>query len=180
MALPKLIQKLFQNGGAGGRLNRGIMPAEMVGVDAQSFTEAQKQQGRANLGAGSQSDVDALATGLAAVETGLATVESDLASKLETSTTHIVETWSSGTQFYRKWSDGWIEQGGYAESSTQDILVNLLVPFSDNNYKALVVSKTAGSCANYNPAVSSKSTTSFVYNSMIAQACGIDWYAFGY
>ena len=59
MAFPKLLQKLFDNDGGGSRLNRSIMPAEMVGVDAQSFTDDQKQQGRTNLGAVSQSDVDA-------------------------------------------------------------------------------------------------------------------------
>lgn len=93
---------------------------------------------------------------------------------------YITQTWSSGTQFYRKWSDGWIEQGGFASSNNENITVNLLVPFSNYNYKALVVSKIAGSAVNYNPAVGSKSTTMFIYQSMIAMACSIDWYACGY
>ena len=34
MAFPKLLQKLFDNGGGGSRLNRGIMPTAMIGSDA--------------------------------------------------------------------------------------------------------------------------------------------------
>ena len=51
-----------------------------------------------------------------------------------------------GTQWYRKYSDGWIEQGGYEGDATFNTLpVTLLVPFSNTNYTILAVAKTAGS-----------------------------------
>ena len=72
MAFPKLLQKLFDNDGGGSRLNRGIMPAEMVGVDAQAFTDAQKQQARINIGAVSQADFDLTVADLLPVASVLA------------------------------------------------------------------------------------------------------------
>ncbi len=55
------------------------------------------------------------------------------------SITRIVETWSSGASWYRVYSDGWCEQGGYMEktwsSSTHDgLTITFLKPFIDTNY----------------------------------------------
>lgn len=43
----------------------------------------------------------------------------------------VVETWLSGTEWYRVWSDGWIEQGGYNNGSHT---VTFVKPFSNTNY----------------------------------------------
>ena len=47
-------------------------------------------------------------------------VEANLGTKLENSTVHVVESWHSGYSWYRKYSDGWMEQGGrvYCTTST--------------------------------------------------------------
>lgn len=92
-------------------------------------------------------DADTLATGLATVETGLAT-------KLNTSTPHIVETWSSGKQFYRKWSDGWIEQGCTVTDENVRAFTFPL-PFSSTDYTFVASARLSNtsaadiSCAEY-------------------------------
>ena len=51
-----------------------------------------------------------------------------------------------GLQWYRKYSDGWIEQGGYSGDETFGTKqITLLVPFSNTNYTISAVAKTASS-----------------------------------
>lgn len=90
-------------------------------------------------------DADTLATGLAAVESNLST-------KLESSTVHIVDSWiaDDGSQWYRKWSDGWIEQGGVASgagsSGVTGMRINFPMAFSSHicGISAIVSSGTDG------------------------------------
>ena len=88
--------------------------------------------------------------------------------------------WNNGANWYRKYSDGWIEQGGQFSFTPQEGQVTLHLPFSNKHYYASASPTTAGSGANYNPALYAKSTTTFQYNSMIAKACSGYWYACGY
>lgn len=46
----------------------------------------------------------------------------------------VKETWSSGTQWYRIWSDGWIEQGGYASWNGAWTTLTFNRPFTTTNY----------------------------------------------
>lgn len=53
---------------------------------------------------------------------------------------YVVETGQSedGLQWYRKWSDGWIEQGGIITSGTDaTVTVQLIVPMTTTNYHVL-------------------------------------------
>jgi hypothetical protein len=62
---------------------------------------------------------------------------------------YITETWVSGTSWYRKWSDGWIEQGGYVErtsSYNDNYTVSLFVEMRDVKYSLKV--ETAHTSAN--------------------------------
>ena len=43
---------------------------------------------------------------------------------------HLVDSWDDGTNWWRKWSDGRLEQGGRVTSKA----VNFLVPFANTNY----------------------------------------------
>ena len=52
-------------------------------------------------------------------------------------TTIVVETYSNGTDWYRIWSDGWIEQGGVGAITSGYGPVTLLVPFTTTNYNVL-------------------------------------------
>ena len=49
---------------------------------------------------------------------------------------YIVEKYNSGASWYRVWSDGWCEQGGYTSSGTQNtfVTVNLLKTYANTNY----------------------------------------------
>ena len=62
---------------------------------------------------------------------------------------YIVETWQSGASWYRKYSDGWIEQGGFVKSPINDYdagdaaanVVNFYVPFKDTNYTVVTTAQ---------------------------------------
>ena len=59
---------------------------------------------------------------------------------------YIIETWSEGTEWYRVWSDGWIEQGGTTGLITSGdgytaITIQFKKSFINTNY-------TFTSCAN--------------------------------
>ena len=48
---------------------------------------------------------------------------------------YISETWHNGTNWYRKWSDGWIEQGGeFTKPHDTNVTVTFPVAFQNTNY----------------------------------------------
>ena len=79
---------------------------------------------------------------------------------------YITETWVSGTSWYRKWSDGWIEQGGTLTNGWSDAnhTISLHKAFTTTSYNALVSCNYNGESKYIGPAQSviSKSTTSSV------------------
>lgn len=108
---------------------------------------------------------------------------SDLASNelYAVETPSIVETFKDNNgNWYRVYSDGWIEQGGNfgaAFSSYTEKTITLLKPFSDKYYNISAIgshTSALGDC----PTVKTKTTTQFsviVYNSQgfaSWQACG--------
>lgn len=63
---------------------------------------------------------------------------------------HIVETWQSGTSWYRVWSDGWIEQGGLstkAIANTRD-QITLFKAMSNTNYSVHVSQQITAQASN--------------------------------
>ena len=98
--------------------------------------------------------------------------------KLDTSTfnttPHIVETYKNGTSWYRIWSDGWCEQGGYANTNATSVIVTFLKPFIDTNYNRQVTIQ--GTDGNYNyhiiTAASQTGITIFAWKPSYWQACG--------
>lgn len=47
----------------------------------------------------------------------------------------VTETFNDGTNWYRKWSDGWVEQGGIVSNQkVETVTITLLIPMSDSNY----------------------------------------------
>jgi hypothetical protein len=44
---------------------------------------------------------------------------------------YVIESWTDGASWYRKYRSGWIEQGGYV---TADGVKNFLIPFTNTNY----------------------------------------------
>ena len=52
---------------------------------------------------------------------------------------HVTETYNDGTNWYRKWSDGWLEQGGFAATdNTGRGVINLLQPYSTEDYTVCI------------------------------------------
>lgn len=95
----------------------------------------------------------------------------------------VVETWQSedGYSWYRKWSDGWIEQGGIIVStgSSSTKSVTFPVPFSDTNFFAIGTMINENTYSGY----TSKSTTSiafFTASSGGNKSANVNWYSCGY
>ena len=107
---------------------------------------------------------------------------------------HIIETYSSGTSWYRVYSDGWCEQGGVTgtESTTrgQTIGITFVKQFTDTNYTIVAIDGNT-SKSNYSGSVGittvlngTKSTSGVSiasYGFQSADTHGvINWVAFGY
>ncbi len=75
-------------------------------------------------------DISNISTGLTQAETRISALENHGAGAT------VVESYRNGTEWYRVWSDGWVEQGGHvlAGTSSSVITVNFLKPFADTDY----------------------------------------------
>lgn len=93
---------------------------------------------------------------------------------------YVTETWSDGTNWYTKFSDGWIEQGGYFVGSTTDKTISFPVEFRDLSYtpKAIPITDSSNAAsADWYLLVLSEATTSMVVRSYLLN---IKWEAAGY
>lgn len=89
---------------------------------------------------------------------------------------YVTETYVSGTQGYRVWSDGFIEQWGkvYVSGENRNNTLTFQKPFKDINYNI----QTAGwSISDRHACLVSKTATSVTLR---AWNNDNDWYAFGY
>ena len=79
-------------------------------------------------------------------------ISTELAKKLDTSkvNAYLTETYSSGTSWYRIWSNGWCEQGGRTSSSAGSTArtVTLLHKYTNANYSLMLTGMTGGSSGN--------------------------------
>lgn len=57
---------------------------------------------------------------------------------------YLVKSHLNGADWYRIYSDGWCEQGGIVNYSTNPITVNLFVEMQDINYTALAIEQNSG------------------------------------
>ena len=90
---------------------------------------------------------------------------------------YITETWSSGASWYRKWSNGWIEQGGQVSPSAEDTTWTFHKAFKNTNY-FLEASQYRNSESSYATNVERVSTTQWILHCDTETAHG--WYACGY
>lgn len=97
----------------------------------------------------------------------------------------VVESYVNGTSWYRIWSDGFIEQGGYLDGdSAAQTQVTLLTPFSNTNY-AVELTASYNATLDASLAVSTNATypkavSSFYFYNSTATAVGTYWKASGY
>lgn len=92
----------------------------------------------------------------------------------------VVENYKNGNAWYRVWSDGWIEQGGYVSATTAaaNQTVNLNKAFTTTNFFA-VAALAAGSTVDlgsFQTDVFAKTTTSF----KTVHSSNKYWFACGY
>lgn len=94
----------------------------------------------------------------------------------------VIKTYRDGTSWYRIWSDGWIEQGGY-QQFTHENIVTLFTSFTTTDYNIITTSSCetleAGTIMPYN-----KTKTNFTVNCGNGSDNSLNvygyWYAYGY
>lgn len=125
-----------------------------------------------------QVDIDEIATDL----NGKADVD---LSNVPTSKGILTESYVNGTSWYRVYSDGWCEQGGYQltlSAANTMVKISLLKPYKDGNYT--VVATNAGSSATnyYNVKVGSGAIneTDGFYLALSSTSAAAWWQASGY
>ena len=94
----------------------------------------------------------------------------------------VVTSYRSGTQWYRKYSDGWIEQGGYFKgASNGDHSITLPTAFSGTDYTALALNDGKIAHDAFNGfGVNGKTTTQLTIYSWTGATAGFYWMACGY
>ena len=89
---------------------------------------------------------------------------------------YVIESWTSGANWYRKYRSGWVEQGGFIDNPVSHQNINLNIPFTDSNYTLTFGGYGA---ANGVPRADSKYPTYFVYSSANSANTSSDWEAKG-
>ena len=101
---------------------------------------------------------------------------------------YIVETWNEGTEWYRVWSDGWIEQGGQSYNAVDsEITIQLHKPYTNSDY---FITQTTGFNGAWSQAVTgwhipatiiSVTNSSFIIHFYFGNGLNIRrWYTCGY
>lgn len=91
---------------------------------------------------------------------------------------HITTTWHSGTSWYRKWSDGWIEQGG--RITTSATAISLYTAFKNTNYMITVSQNSSASANVSRVAIGARATSNFTIPHIENAMLPFSWFACGY
>lgn len=99
-------------------------------------------------------------------------------SEIPTPTTYVTKTWHSGTSWYRKWSDGWIEQGGYNAGGSDygNNTVTLPTSFWGTDYSVFVQNEDGS--WDYGSKMISTAKSSYVIGTRFGK--NFRWHACGY
>lgn len=106
------------------------------------------------------------------------------AQNIESPTAIVIDTYTSGTNWYRIYSDGWCEQGGYCETTGDGVKTNsLLIAFNSNVYTIVLTQESTTTQMNNTAAgslwITAKTSTTFsVADDLWGNGC--HWYACGY
>lgn len=129
-------------------------------------------------------------TDVANIATGLTTVETRMSSMEDTYNGYdfVVETYKNGTEWYRVWSDGWIEQGGvilFNDYADRAQTITFPTAFTTTNYTFNTTAIYRGDVvsrflieltSNVNSETDGRTTTSV----QVAGCLSRSWYACGY
>lgn len=91
---------------------------------------------------------------------------------------HITTTWHSGTSWYRKWSDGWIEQGG--RITTKAPTISFHTAFKDTNYTITVSQNDSASANIPRVTIRARATSNFTIPHIENGMLPFSWFACGY
>lgn len=123
-------------------------------------------------------DVGNVMSAVAQVQASVSAVE---AKPILNAKAYITETWSNDTSWYRKYSDGWIEQGGgYTKERNTNLTVTFPVAFKDTNY-TISTSQYSRLTSSEAPVCdfTAKTNTGFAHN-YASWGSKIGWFACGY
>lgn len=107
---------------------------------------------------------------------------SSLSSYIKTSTlkSYVTETWQSGTSWYRKYSDGWIEQGGVVSAPSNSTVTTFHNPFKNTNYTIFASPRVNGNFWTVPACAYPESSSSFRHGVYGGSSDDMSWYACGY
>ncbi len=118
-----------------------------------------------------QADIDNLMSGVNALVSTLS------------SNKYVTDCYVNGNNWYRVWSDGWIEQGGQTTSSTGVGTLNFIKPFLTTNYLFLTHTKTGNgdyTVRNTVEVLGTRTTTGINITGTPSFTNSYTWYACGY
>ena len=101
----------------------------------------------------------------------------------------VVKTWTNGLSWYRKYSDGWIEQGGKTaywvnDSSSGYTTITLNTPYTGTNYQVILTptvkygNSGGNGCIYYEE--QTKTTTNFHVRKQYIDGLYVNWYTCGF
>lgn len=96
---------------------------------------------------------------------------------------YLTGSWTSGRNWYRVYSDGWIGQGGFIANYPMSWTVaNLLKAFATSNYTLLVATEKVNGGGYYmGYTVRNKTTNTFEYSTLdVTSVKGMIWHACGF
>ena len=93
---------------------------------------------------------------------------------------HIVESYVNGTSWYRVYSDGWCEQGGYIPAGSTSSTISLLKNYVNTNYQVKTSPCSTGDNFTSNITSYPQSGSQFIWNSYNNSATSKIWQACGY
>ena len=92
---------------------------------------------------------------------------------------YVTTAWRSGSSWYRKWSNGFIEQGGTATTSGASTTISLHTPFTSTSYNVTIGEVKAENYLEGSSVISARATANFTIKRP-ASGMSISWYAAGY
>lgn len=95
----------------------------------------------------------------------------------------VVDSWKSGDNWYRKYSDGFIEQGGILPEKNYETItsVSLNTPFTTTSYYVgMTPKKDSQVAAGANAGLHTLNTSSFTFDIAVSATYAYHWYACGY
>lgn len=93
---------------------------------------------------------------------------------------YIAQTWSNGTSWYRKYSDGWIEQGGeFTKNRDTNVTVTFPVAFKNTNY-TIATSQYAQHTGNSPACAFTTKTNTGITHNYGSWGSKWGWFACGY